>query len=180
MGQDAFDILRLPPRFDLDAQVVNRAYLAAAAAIHPDLAAESDAAPARMAMVNEAKRVLANPELRADLLVQRLGGPEAAREKALPAGFLARMLSVREEIEEGLAEPEPSKRDANRRTWQAWAQQERESATREVAEMFRAIPSESPARVESLRQIRVRLNAWRYVERLIEQLDPGFDGRRAL
>ncbi len=180
MDPDAFDILGIPPRFDLDAGSIDHAYLAAAGAIHPDLAAGSDTAPGRMAAVNDAKRLLKNPELRADILLHRLGGPEARQEKALPPGFLARMLSVREKIEEGLTQTEPSKRESHRRHWESWAQAERGSAAREVAEMFRTIPAESAARADALRRIRIRLNAWRYVERLIEQLDPGFDGHGAM
>ena len=32
---------------------------------------------------------------------------------------------------------------------------------------------------EALREVRTRLNAWRYIERLIEQLDPDYDPARA-
>ena len=39
--------------------------------------------------------------------------------------------------------------------------------------MFQSLSS--PPAAESLAEIRIRLNAWRYIERLIEQLDPGYD-----
>lgn len=180
MPIDAFDILGVRPGFDLDLDKLNQAYLIAAAAIHPDLAAGSDSAPQRMAEVNQSRRILANPELRADLLLKRLGGPAADAEKGLPPRFLAEMMSVREEIEEVLAQTDPAKREVGRRHWETWARTEREKATLQVSEMFKAVPADAASRAGALQQIRVRLNAWRYVERLMEQLDPNFNARTAM
>ncbi len=180
MPIDAFDILGVPPAFDLDPERLNQAYLIAAAAIHPDLAAGSETAPHRMAEVNQARRALANPEMRADLLLKRLGGPAAEQEKGLPPQFLAEMMSVREQIQDALGQIDPGKREQHRRHWESWARAERQRATREVSEMFRSVPAEAASRTGPLKQIRIRLNAWRYVERLIEQLDPNFNARAGM
>jgi curved DNA-binding protein CbpA len=174
MMADAFDLLALAPSFDLDKADIQRAYLAAAALIHPDLAAGDDEAGRKMAALNGAARVLENPELRADLLVRRLGGPSADQERTLPGVFLAEMMSVREEIETSLLGADAAARADSRRTWEDWAGKRRREAIADVSGMFSSLPAEAAARATALRAIRIRLNQWRYIERLIEQLDPGF------
>lgn len=165
MPPDAFDLLGLPPAFDLDAGGVERAYLSRAAAIHPDLARGDPEAARSSAMLNDARRTLDNPERRADALLVRLGGPAAPRDKSLPPGFLAQMMEIREAIEEAITSGDPAAR-ADRL---AWAEGRRAEHIRTVSAMFAALPH--PPTPESLRSVRVELNAWRYTERLIEQLN---------
>jgi hypothetical protein len=76
--------------------------------------------------------------------------------------------------------------ESERAKWESWAEERRREAIAEVGGMFAAIgPGSTDLRRaegrwhEGLRAIRVRLNAWRYIERLIEQLDPGYDPARA-
>lgn len=173
---DGFDILSLPARFDLDLDQVAAAYLATAALQHPDLASGDDAGRA-MAVINDARRQLENPESRADVLLRRLGGPGASDERTLPAAFLAEMLEVREEIEAATADP--AGRPQARAQWEGWARDRRAETVRDIASQFAALPPTDAvaSRAAALRQIRIRLNQWRYVERLIEQLDPAYDGR---
>ena len=128
-----------------------------------------------MAALNGAARLLESPELRADLLVRRLGGPSADQERTLPSAFLAEMMSVREEIEASLSDADFGARAESRRTWEAWTAERRREAIAEVSRMFASLPSEAGDRLVALRAIRIRLNQWRYIERLIEQLDPGFN-----
>jgi curved DNA-binding protein CbpA len=172
VAEDAFDILGLQPGFGLDQGSIDRAYFARSAALHPDLAADPDA-PRRMAALNDAKRTLEDPESRADAALRRLGGPAREQERGLPDGFLMEIMETRQEIEAAVSSGDP----AERRRWQNWAADQRRRAIQEVGAMFRALPPDPPA--ETLRAIRVRLNAWRYIERLIEQLDPGYDPARA-
>lgn len=147
----------MPARFDLGDEQIRRAYLARATRQHPDLAGEeaSDGA----ADLNAAKGVLLSPEARAAALLHRLGGPSAADDKSLPPDFLAEMMDVREQIEAAIAS-----RDSSRLAeWSRWASGRREEHARRVS---RGFASDPPA----LHAIRRELNAWRYVERLIEQL----------
>jgi molecular chaperone HscB len=172
VGEDPFEILGLPARFDLDRAAVERAYLPRSAAMHPDLASDPEA-PRRMAALNEARRVLEDPERRADALLRRLGGPSREQERGLPPGFLGGIMETRQEVEAAVTSGDA----AARRRWQQWAELERGRAIEEVAVLFAALgPSPDPA---ALRRVRVRLNAWRYIERLIEQLDPNYDPARA-
>jgi curved DNA-binding protein CbpA len=166
---DAFDILGLPAEFDLSAERLGRAYLQRSASVHPDVG--SDESARAMAELNEARRTLESPERRANALLARLGGPTKEKDRSLPVGFLAQMLETREEIEAAAG-------DASARAqWERWASGERARAVAEVKAMFTGLGS--PPEAESLAAIRARLNAWRYVERLIEQLDPEYDPRRA-
>lgn len=137
----------------MDAAAVNRAYLSRSAALHPDLAAGDGDAPRKMAELNEAKRVVEDPERRANALLARLGGPSKEEDRSLPDGFLMEMMEIREHMEADGA--------AARGKWEEWAKRRRGEAIKEVEAMFR-----EGKRME----IRQRLNAWRYIERMMEQL----------
>jgi len=167
---DAFDILGVRPAFDLSRDEVAAAYLPLASRLHPDLAAGSEEAARQMADINRARAALENPESRADILLKRLGGPAAEKEKSLPEGFLAEILGVREEIEAALSNAGGSTR--SRAIWERWSQDQRGLAISEVSTLFASFPVEPGLRAQALKQLRIKLNAWRYIERLIEQLDP--------
>ncbi len=165
---DAFDLLGLPAAFDLDPADLQRAYLERAARVHPDLAGGGDDQAAReSARLNEARRVLGDPELRASALLARLGGPAKEQEKSLPPGFLAAIMETREEVEGALASGD----SAARARWESWAAARRSEHIESVGRLFRGLGT--PTAPQALRAIRVELNAWRYTERLIEQLTPG-------
>lgn len=174
MVDDAFDILGVQPGFEISRDAIDGAYLAAAGALHPDLSAGNPDAARQMARVNDAKRLLEREESRAEELLRRLGGPAADQEKTLPPGFLAQMMSVREEVEAGLEEADPGRRTARRKHWENWARGEQEAAIRDIASLFASLEVDAALRAATLRAIRVRLNSWRYIERLMEQLDPDF------
>lgn len=163
--QNPFSILALPPGFDLDEAALRRAYLAKVATIHPDLVGE-DAAQAASAELNHARNLLSNPESRADILLRLNGGPAKETDKSLPPGFLMEMMETRETIESALASGNP----ADRTQWTTWGHQQRATYIQEIAKLFA-----TPITPQSLQQIRTTLNAWRYIERLIEQLDPAYD-----
>lgn len=170
---DPFHTLRLPPRFDLEPAAVERAYLARAAAIHPDLAStdperQADAAR-RSATLNQARATLLDPERRAIALLDRLGGPSASQDRSLPDGFLMEMMEVRERIDEEIAD----EGGAARSRWEAWAGERRSEHEAAVGVMFATL--HEPADPGVLAKIREQLNAWRYIERLGDQLDPGHE-----
>jgi DnaJ-domain-containing protein 1 len=173
VSPDPFDALGVPAAFDLDRAAIERAYLVRSAALHPDLARADDEAPRKMAALNLARRTLEDPERRAAALLERLGGPSKERDRSLPPNFLAQMMETREEIEGAIASRDPDQRSR----WESWAEERRREAIGEVSGLFRRL-SNPPAPGE-LAAIRVRLNAWRYLERLIEQLDPAYDPQRA-
>lgn len=170
MASDPFDLLGLRAAYDLDPGEVERAYLRRVARAHPDGGEPgSDAAGADA--INRARSVLADPAMRAEALLARQGGPSKEEDRTLPEGFLAAMMQTRLEVEAALASGDPSARA----TWRAWADARGAEHAGRVARLF----AEGPASAETRRLIRRELNAWRYIERLIEQLDPQYDASRA-
>lgn len=165
MPPDPFEALGLPRRFDLDLRRVRSAWLRRAAALHPDRqgAGDEDEIARRAAVLNEAKRTLEDPEQRADALLILLGGPAREQEKSLPPEFLMEIMSVRESLEEAVASGDDDRVQEHER----WAAEQREEMIRRVGEAFEALAD--PPDAQALRDIRVTLNAWRYIERMLEQ-----------
>jgi curved DNA-binding protein CbpA len=163
MTREPFAILGIEPAFDLPPGRVEKAYLSRVAQIHPDLARDEDAA-SRAAILNEARATLLDPERRAGALLQKLGGPSPEADRSLPASFLAEMLEVREETEAAVATGDQPRIEH----WRTWAADRRRAVIAEVSSLFAS--AGSPPVESSLREIRRMLNAWRYVERMLEQL----------
>jgi DnaJ-domain-containing protein 1 len=173
---DPFDVLGLAPSFDVSVAEVERAYLARAAGLHPDLGGSSVETPdpeRESARLNAARATLRDAEKRAGALLARLGGPSASQDRSLPDGFLLEILEIREQVEEAAASGDPEQIAR----WEAWAGEERARYTRQVSALFAQLGE--PPEANALSSIRTTLNAWRYIERLIEQLDPDYDPARA-
>ncbi|XOV74945.1 MAG: iron-sulfur cluster co-chaperone HscB C-terminal domain-containing protein [Phycisphaerales bacterium] len=81
------------------------------------------------------------------------------------------MLEVRDQLEEAKQSRDPE--DIAR--LEAWADQQRGMWIERVDGLFRAHGETEDRRDE----IRESLNAWRYIERLIEQLDPEYSPAEA-
>ncbi|MGH7243476.1 MAG: iron-sulfur cluster co-chaperone HscB C-terminal domain-containing protein [Phycisphaerales bacterium] len=168
-----FQLLGLPARFEVDEASLRRAYLAKVSAIHPDLA-DADDSQGASADLNRAREALANPESRANILLSLLGGPAKEADKSLPPAFLMEMMETREAIEAALASGQANERAK----WTAWGIEQRASYIAQVGAQFRALDPVAPT-AANFKTIRTTLNAWRYIERLIEQLDPAYDPDRA-
>lgn len=167
-----FQLLGLPLRFEIDDAALRRAYLTRVSAIHPDIAGD-DQAQAASAELNLARELLANPESRANTLLALLGGPSKEADKSLPPTFLMEIMETREAIEAALATGDPQERAR----WTDWGHKQRSSHISQVAAQFGALGAAPPP--AALKQIRTTLNTWRYIERLIEQLDPAHDPNQA-
>lgn len=153
---DAFDILGLEPSLDLSAAAVRAAFLAKTAQ------AGDEHAPA----LNAAKGVLLDAEQRAGLLLARLGGPAASSDRSLPDGFLMAMMQAREDAEAAIA----SQNTAKIESFIAWAETQRDGHIARLRPLLVA-----GASAEALKLARRELNAWRYIERMIEQLSQAGD-----
>ncbi len=168
---DPFAVFALPRTFEIDRAALQRAYLAEAARWHPDRFADPvqrREAESRSAEINRARVILEDDEQRADALLALLGGPGRSEDKSLPDGFLMEVMEVRERLEEAVASG-----DAQRRSEvQRWADERRAAHRRRVAELFAS--ADGRAGDPALADIRREMNAWRYIERLIEQLDPDY------
>lgn len=169
MPFDPYAQLGLERDYDIDRARLQRAYLAAAAKWHPDRHADpvrKREAEQRSAEVNRARVLLENDEQRAGALLELLGGPGKSDDKSLPDGFLMDILEVRQELEEAVESGDAQ----GRGKVESWADEQRAAFRARVAELFGNVGD--PPDADALAAIRLELNAWRYIERLIEQLDP--------
>lgn len=184
---DAFDLLGLEPTMNLRAAQIDGAFRQAAASAHPDRSGGAgDADASDIEAINQARRVLLDPESRARAIFARLGGVSAGDpvgdddRDTLPDGFLMEMMQTRLEIEselEALAGGSETDRQGARERWEDWAHEQRRAAIDEVSgHLDRAASLTENERGPVLAEARRALNAWRYIERLIEQLDPGHSG----
>lgn len=168
-----FAILNLPLQFDLAPATLEAAYLQRVAAAHPDTAADlaADSDDVSIEALNQAKAALLDDETRANLLLTLLGGPDKSADQSLPEGFLMDIMQTRQQIESDLASGDPGARAK----WEGWAESQRAGTLQRLAPMF--AQAESDAAVRGA--IRTELNAWRYLERLLEQLDPDYNPAQA-
>ena len=162
-----FAQLGLEPVYRIDSAQIERAYRLRLAQSHPDMGAGGGGADP--AALNAARAKLSDHEQRASALLAVLGGPDASSCRDLPDGFLMDMMMQRQEIEEAIE----SGGEQERAQWEQWGIEQRRAYHEEIAQRFEALSD--PTDHAGLRDIRVQLNAWRYIERLIEQLDPEYD-----
>lgn len=157
--ESAFALLGLPLAYPIDASRLERAWLKRSAALHPDRAGGDPETGAKLARINDAYRLLLDPERRANELLRLLGGPTKEQDTTLPDGFLMDMLEIREAHASG--DPAETQRVEE---WGVARRAEHENA---VTEMFASLGT--PPDDEDLKAIRVELNTWRYVERLLTE-----------
>ena len=172
---DPFKLLGLPARFDLDDADIESASVRLCAQLHPDRITGTDAEETvrKAAMANQAAATLMDPESRANILLRLHGGAAPDEDKSLPDGFLVEMMTMRQDMEQALQEPG----DAARTRLQDEAAHRRHELIVELTSLFKAIEGvHGDAPREVLDQIRMTLNVLRYVERMIEQLDPDYTG----
>ncbi len=168
MPFDPFATLGLGRDYDIDRAHLQRAYLTKAAKWHPDRFADPvrrSEAEQRSAEINRARVVLEDDEQRAEALLTFFGGPGKSDDKSLPDDFLMDILEVRQELEEAVHSGDAQ----GKQRVEQWAEQQRAAYRQRVGELFHSIGN--PPDAHALRGIRLELNAWRYIERLIEQLD---------
>lgn len=169
---DPFDILGLDAGFGLDDAQLHQQFIRRSAEHHPDRFTDpldqADAAE-RAAAVNEAYRTLADPERRAGALLRLLGGSDAGDDKRLPPDLLMEMMEIREAQEEAQAAGD----DARLAELAQWAREQRAGYLERIGELFTQAQALSPdQRAPVLDEIRLQLNALRYVQRMLDQLPP--------
>jgi len=168
---DPFGALGFPKRFDLDPTAVRTAHLRRTAVAHPDRLAEPLAraeAERVLAELNEARDLLLDDERRANALLAALGGAPPEADRSLPDGFLIEVLEIREWMEDALGSRDP----ARRTEVEAWADTRRRDYRAQVAACFERLiaAGDTVDAASHATDIRTLLNAWRYIERMIEQL----------
>ena len=163
---DPFEVLGIGRRFSVDEPALRRAFLKASAEQHPDRFVdpiEQAEAVERMSLLTESYRVLSDPELRARALLQ-LSGLELAEDKdKLPPALLMEVMEVREEMEAVIESGDQAELDRLR----TWASEQREGYLEAIALLL-----EGDLDTGKAGQVRLQLNALRYMQRMLEQM-PG-------
>jgi len=163
---DPFDLLNLTPRFDLDPDQLQAAFLRESARRHPDRFTDpleqADAAEA-MSQITLAHQTLRDPESRANALLALSGYADREDNKSLPPNLLMEMMEVREDMEQAIDSGDAEKLEKLHR----WAKAKREEHLATIASTFA-----SPMDTDSAKKVRLELNTLRYIARMIEQLPP--------
>jgi molecular chaperone HscB len=165
-SSDAFGLLGLPARFDLEPQVIERAFFDRTKELHPDRfanapAAERVAALSRSRALNDAYQTLKKPVPRAEYLLSRAGMTIGDNERLDPA-FLMEILELREE----LAEARAAKRTADIERLAKVMASRRTDAVTALSALFER---------EDLPAIKERLIVLRYLDRYLEECDVALD-----
>ena len=164
---DAFGLLGLAPRFDVDPAQLERAYFERSKELHPDRFAtapanERVAALSRARALNDAYQVLKRDVARAEYLLRREGITIGDNERIDPA-LVMELLEEREE----LAEARQAGQTAKLEQLCASMQGRREAALDRVRQLFVGGGDRA--------EIKQQLILLRYIERYLEECESALD-----
>lgn len=168
--KDPFELLGIEPQFDLDLEKMRARVRRRLASCHPDMCHDpvQQAEATRLsARLNEARDLLEDDERRANLLHARLGGPSARMDGSLPPDFLMEILDIRMRLEQAIENHDRAESSALK----SWAIGERARLRSEVAAGLERMADGEDLGVS----VRGHLNIWRYIERMLSQLDSMVD-----
>ncbi|MBI3818121.1 MAG: Fe-S protein assembly co-chaperone HscB [Planctomycetes bacterium] len=171
-----FARLGLPLQYSIDAKELERRFLILVRGLHPDqfsTDSREDRALAEQlaAQLNDSYRVIRDPVMRADYLLELEGGPSRENQKSTPKAFLMEMLDINEEIEQAEAQLDAPAREN--------LQKVRASLAARRAQLIQGFPEgfKTLAECEGIRRaaiaqvIRERLNVCSYLEGLLVKID---------
>nr|HEX4317418.1 Fe-S protein assembly co-chaperone HscB [Kofleriaceae bacterium] len=160
---DAFGILGLSPRFDVESSVLEQAFFARSKELHPDRfqGAERVAALSRSRALNDAYQTLKKPVPRAEYLLAQAGVVIGDREQLDPE-FLMSILELREELANATA----AKQTAEVARLEAAMRARRDTAVAALPALFAS---------NDLAGVKKQLIALRYLERYLEACDTALD-----
>lgn len=163
-GLNYFELFGLPAQYDVDVDELRRTYLRISRNVHPDHQCDRGGTLCMRvsASLNEAQRILVDPILRAEYLLEVVGGDSAATDRQVPPEVLSATMMLREEIDEATADGDTAALEDCR---QRVAQMHAETAER-IMTLARELPGD-----ESTRQtLRSALNSIKYYQRLQNEL----------
>ena len=164
-GLSHFQLFGLAPVYDIEPAGLRQKYLQVSRGVHPDQhgsTSDSSASVRVSAQLNEAHRVLADPVLRAEYLLELVGGCAASSDKSVPIAVLADVVALREEIAEARVRGDTTELAECR----AHAQSTYDATLRRIAELARRLPADEPLR----RELRATLNSIKYYQKLLGEL----------
>jgi molecular chaperone HscB len=168
-----FEVFGLAPSFALDAAQLRRKLLRLGRVLHPDFFGAADEATRALAERNSARLhrahdVLADDAARADWLVRHLGGPSENEQREMPKAFLLEVLEWNEQLEAARESAPGSRERAALAGLEAELKQQRERALSAVARLLEPLP---PSAAPTLREARSQLNALRYLDNTLAQIE---------
>lgn len=174
-SSDAFELLGLPPRFDVDPAELERAFFERSREVHPDRFAtapanERVAALSRSRALNDAYQVLRREVSRAEYLLAREGVTIGDNERIDPA-LVMDLLEEREVLAE--ARQAGELREVER--LQAAMRQRRRDALGRVKTLYAGLAAGGEDRARTLAQIKQQLILLRYIDRYLEECDAALD-----
>lgn len=173
---NAFELLGLAPRYDVDAGVLERAFFERARELHPDRfaaapASERVAALSRSRALNDAYQLLKRDVSRAEYLLAQDGVVIGDNERIDPA-LVMELLEEREVLAEARVH---GKLDEVERLGEAMRGRRRAALAR-VAALFAELGGQAgEARAATLARIKDQLILLRYVDRYLEECDAALD-----
>lgn len=163
-GLNHFELLGFEPTFNIDPAVLRQKYLQVSRGVHPDHNATDDSSVSLhlSAQLNEAHRVLADPVLRAEYLLEVVGGNSAKGDKSVLDGVLAETLLLREDVAEAKAGGDQAALDACKvRIQKSYA-----ATLAKIVDLAGRLPADEQLR----RQLRATLNSMKYYQRLLTEV----------
>jgi molecular chaperone HscB len=163
---DPFRLFGLEPRFELDAEALRKRLLKLSRRLHPDFfGADPEAralAERNSAELNDAFARLSNDYTRADHLVAARGGPGSDAERQMPQAFLMEVMEWNETLEEAREAPT----EATAAKVDALGHELTDARAQAMGAAGRLLDAgDDPA------EVRRQLNAVRYVDRALEQIE---------
>jgi molecular chaperone HscB len=174
-GNDAFGLLGLSPRFDIEPAQLERAFFERTKELHPDRfatapVAERVAALSRSRALNDAYQLLKRDASRAEYLLAREGLTIGDNERIDPA-LVMELLEEREVLSEARQRGDTAEIER----LCASMRQRRRGALDLVATLFRTADDAGDARAIHLGDIKRQLILLRYVERYLQECDAALD-----
>jgi molecular chaperone HscB len=164
-GLSHFELLGFEPGFELEPAVLRQRYLEISRDVHPDhhgSGSDSAVSLRLSAQLNEAYRVLSDPLLRAEYLLELVGGKSAAQDKNVPQDVLTTALTLREQI----ADAKVAEDAAALATCQSRVREVYEATMARIVGLARQLPGDEQVR----RDLRAALNSMKYYQKLMTEL----------
>jgi molecular chaperone HscB len=168
-----FAIFGFEPSDEIDARELHKRLLRFSRLTHPDYFAAERAevralAERNTARINEAHDILADDARRADWLVQSLGGPSENDERQMPKEFLLEVLEWNEVLEAAKSAGPGSTAMSQLDELEQELRAERAVTIDSIRAKLTPLPD---PRAPSLREIRRDLNAVRYLDRALGDIE---------
>ncbi|MCB9916228.1 MAG: DnaJ domain-containing protein [Planctomycetes bacterium] len=168
-----YQALGVELRFDVDDDELERHLLRFSRLLHPDFfataePAERELAEENSACLNRAYEVLSDPVARADWLLAHLEGPSEQQERQMPQAFLMEVLEWNETLE---AARDSAPGSPEREALPAFAERLRGERAELLATIAAKLTPLPAAGAPALLEVRRDLNAVRYVDRALSELE---------